>query len=74
MTNLTPAIVLATIKNDKRIDQAVEWDEPGKAMPIKTFTMTFKKFEKTYNFFVEMGASREDALKLAKIVFTIVTK
>ena len=32
MTNLTPAIVLATIKNDKRIDQAVEWDEPNKAI------------------------------------------
>lgn len=32
MTNLTPAIVLATIKNDKRINQAVEWDEPGKAI------------------------------------------
>ena len=32
------------------------------------------KFAKTYNLFREMGASHEEALKLAKIVFTIVTK
>jgi hypothetical protein len=32
MTNLTAQNVLATIKNDKRIDQNVEFDEPNKAI------------------------------------------
>ena len=32
MTKLTARRVLYTIKGDKRIDQTVEWDEPGKAI------------------------------------------
>ena len=32
------------------------------------------KYIKTYNLFREMGASHEEALKLATIVFTIVNK
>jgi hypothetical protein len=32
MTKLTPKIISKLIKNDKRIDQNVEYDEPGKAL------------------------------------------
>jgi len=32
MTELTPYLVQKTIKNDKRVDQRVDYDEPDKAI------------------------------------------